>query len=201
MIMQRQWCKKVTKKIVSTVVFMIVLTAAILVGCSKGEPAELSEEYSSISVDTATASEDTVSSEDIGASEDTISSETVISDDSISAADMPEEDTRVHETPEELRWTIFTDTASEDMGIDEYVSMVEDMQIHYFDFNVGKEGKAEHTGCLEDLLKAAGLYKDDLKATMTTLWLILRKPFGTRTSMCHLEIKAGGKVNSILQIL
>ena len=136
-------------------------------------------------MDTATASEDTVSSED------TISSETVISDDSISAADMPEEDTRVHETPEELRWTIFTDTAPEDMGIDEYVSMVEDMQIHYFDFNVGKEGKAEHTGCLEDLLKAAGLYKDDLKATMTTLWLILRKPFGTRTSMCHLEIKEG----------
>ena len=116
-------------------------------------------------MDTATASEDTVSSEDIGASEDTISSETVISDDSISAA--------------------------EDMGIDEYVSMVEDMQIHYFDFNVGKEGKAEHTGCLEDLLKAAGLYKDDLKATMTTLCLILRKPFGTRTSMCHLEIKEG----------
>lgn len=68
-------------------------------------------------MDTATASEDTVSSEDIGASEDTISSETVISDDSISAADMPEEDTRVHETPEELRWTIFTDTAPEDMGI------------------------------------------------------------------------------------
>lgn len=100
-------------------------------------------------MDTATASEDTVSSEDIGASEDTISSETVISDDSISAADMPEEDTRVHETPEELRWTIFTDTAPEDMGIDEYVSMVEDMQIHYFDFNVGKEGKAEHTAALK----------------------------------------------------
>ena len=68
-------------------------------------------------MDTATASEDTVSSEDIGASEDTISSETVISDDSISAADMPEEDTRVHETPEELRWTIFTDTAPEHTAV------------------------------------------------------------------------------------
>ncbi|MBQ9504690.1 MAG: hypothetical protein IJU93_06735 [Lachnospiraceae bacterium] len=161
-----------------SVIFSIVFIAAVLTGCSQGVTAGLSGGYSSLSADTAAVSEDivtaleaatavsedAVTSENEVASGDTATSDNTVSTGSIAESNIPKEDTGVHETPKELQWTIFTDTAPEGNEIGEYVSMVEKKQIHYYDYNVGKAGKAEHTGCLDDLLKAAGLYRDDLKA-------------------------------------